>query len=91
MSETKQRYSQIVKEALSIVWACEKFSDYILGKRVQIETDHKPLVPLLTTTHFDSIPSPVLRFRLRLTRFDYTITHLPGKFLCTPLMLFREH
>ena len=67
MSETEQRYSQIEKEALSIVWACEKFSDYILGKRVQIETDHKPLVPLLSTTHLDRIPPRVLRFRLRLT------------------------
>ena len=47
MSETEQRYSQIEKEALAIVWACEKFSDYILGKSFQIETDHKPLVPLL--------------------------------------------
>ena len=89
MSETEQRYSQIEKEALSIVWACEKFSDYILGKRVQIETDHKPLVPLLSTTHLDRIPPRVLRFRLRLTRFDYTITHVPGKSLCTADALSR--
>ena len=49
MSETEQRYAQIEKEALAITWACEKFSDYILGKPIQIETDHKPLVPLLQT------------------------------------------
>ena len=27
MSNTEQRYSQIEKEALGILWACEKFKD----------------------------------------------------------------
>ena len=89
MSETERRYSQIEKEALGIVWACEKFTDYIMGKRVQLETDHKPLVPLLSTTHLDRIPPRVLRFRLRLTRFDYSIAHVPGKLLCTADALSR--
>ena len=43
MTETEQRYSQIQKEALAIVWACDKFSCYILGKHFEIEIDHKPL------------------------------------------------
>ena len=60
MSETEQRYSQIEKEALALVWACEKFSGYILGKRVHLETDHKPLVPLLSKTHLDRLPPRVL-------------------------------
>lgn len=34
MSETERRYSQIEKEALGIVWACEKFSDFVIGKRI---------------------------------------------------------
>lgn len=62
------------------MWGCEKFTDYVLGKQIQLETDHKPLVPLLSTTHLDCMPPRVLRFRLRLTRFDYTITHV-RKFL----------
>ena len=89
MSETEQRYSQIEKEALAIVWACEKFSDYIVGKPVQLETDHKPLVPLLATTHLDHMPPRVLRFRLHLTRFEYHIQHVPGKFLYTADALSR--
>ncbi len=48
MSDTERRYSQIEKEALGIVWACEKFADFVIGKRIALETDHKPLVPLLT-------------------------------------------
>lgn len=81
MSKTEQRYSQIEKEALAIVWACERNADYIVGKPVQLETDHKPLVPLLSTTHLDRMPPRVLRFRLRLTKFDYSIKHVPGKLL----------
>eukprot|EP00731_Ephydatia_muelleri_P002671 Em0001g2671a len=49
LTETESRYAQIEKEALSITWGCEKFSDYILGKNILIETDHKPLVPLLSS------------------------------------------
>ena len=50
MSETEKRYSQIEKEAIALVWACEKLADYIIEKHIQIETDHKLLVPLLGTT-----------------------------------------
>ena len=89
MTETERRYAQIEKEALAITWACEKFSDYILGKVIAIETDHKPLVPLLGTKHLDSLPPRVLRFRLRLDQFDYTISHVPGKQLYTADTLSR--
>jgi len=89
MSETEQRYSQIEKEALRIVWACEKFSDYIIGKPVDLETDHKPLIPLLSKTHLDRLPPRVVRFRLRLMQFNYTISHVPGKMLYTADTLSR--
>ena len=55
----------------------------------RIETDHKPLVPLLGTKHLDSLPPRVLRFRLRLDRFSYDITHVPGKELYTADTLSR--
>ena len=47
MNDTERRYSQIEKEALALVWSCRKFSNYILGKNIRLETDHKPLIPLL--------------------------------------------
>ena len=81
LNETECRYAQIEKEALAVTWASEKFSDYVLGRRFQMETDHKPLIPLLSTKHLDSLPPRVLRFRLRLARFDYSIHHVPGKLL----------
>ena len=89
MTEVERRYAQIEKEALAATWACEKFTDYILGAKFIIETDHKPLVPLLSTTHLHNLPPRVLRFRLRLNRFDYNICHVPGKNLCTADTLSR--
>ena len=89
MTDTERRYSQIEKEALALVWACEKFGDYVIGKDITLETDHKPLVPLLGKTNLDCLPPRVLRFRIRLMRFSYTITHIPGKQLYTADTLSR--
>ena len=89
MSQTECRYAQIEKEALALAWACDKFAMYLLGKRFHIETDHKPLVPLLGSRHMDTLPPRVLRFRLRLDRFDFSIEHVPGKHLDTPDTLSR--
>ena len=55
MSETEKSCAQIEKEALAVTWACEKFTDYILGRKSLIESDHKPLIPLLNTKHLDSM------------------------------------
>ena len=81
MTEAEKRYAQIEKEALATVWSCEKFEDYVMGKQITIETDHKPLVPLLNSKHLDALPPRILRFRLRMARFSYMVIHVPGKLL----------
>ena len=90
MTDTERRYAQIEKEVLATTWACGKFSTYILGLKFLIKTDHKSLVPLLGEKHLDSLPPRILRFRLRLARFNYTITHVPGKLLYTADALSRS-
>ncbi len=49
LTDTERRYAQIEKEALGVAWACDRFSNYILGRMFEIETDHKPIVPILST------------------------------------------
>ena len=83
MTDTERRYSQIEKEAFALVWACEKFHDYVLGKHIDLKTDHKPLVLLMSTTSLDSLPPQVPWFRLRLMRFYYSICHIAGQYLYT--------
>jgi len=74
------KYAQIEKEALVLTWACERFSDYIVGKSIVAETDHKLLVPLLTTCTLDDIPPRVKGLRIRLMSFQFKeVNHVPGK------------
>ena len=89
MNETERRYAQIEKEALAVTWACEKFSDYVLGRFFAIESDHKPLIPLLNTKCLNNMPPRILRFRLRMSRFTYIVNHVPGKLLYTADTLSR--
>lgn len=48
MTKTEKCYSQIEKEALALalVWACEKFADYVISKHIQIE---RPQIPGTST------------------------------------------
>ncbi len=41
LSDVEHRYSQTEKEALALVWACERFNFYVFGRRFELETDHK--------------------------------------------------
>ena len=67
LTETESQYAQIEKEALACTWASEKFADYVLGRSFVLETDHKPLIPLLGSKHQDNFPPRILRFCLRLS------------------------
>ena len=89
MSEMETRYAQIEKEALAITWACDKFSVDILGKQFTVETDHKPLVSLLSSKQLDCLPPRILRFRLCLMRYHLAIKHVPGKLMYTADTLSR--
>lgn len=42
LTNAQKAYPQIEKEALAIKFGCSKFHQYIYGKRLIIETDHKP-------------------------------------------------
>ena len=79
MTDIERHYAQIEKEAMALTWACKHFSMYLLGKSFLLETDHKPLISLLSTKNLDSFPPRILQFRLRMMRYNFSITHVPGK------------
>ena len=81
LSEAEKRYSQIEKEALSLVYAADKFTNFITEIDIKMETDHKPLLEILQTKPIDDLTPRLQRMRIRLMRFNYTIVYVPGKSL----------
>ena len=43
-----------------------------------METDHRPLVPLLSTTDLSKLPARILRFRLRMMKYSPEVVHVQG-------------
>ena len=91
MTATEQRYSQIEKEALATTWSLEIFSDYLYVMQFHVETYHKPLVSLLSSKkNLDELSPRIQRSRMRLMRYAYTISHVPGKNLVAADALSRS-
>ena len=82
-------HMQIEREALAITWACDRFADYLMGVQFHVETDHKPLAPLLGAKGLDELLIRVQRFRMRMMRYTFSISHVPGKSLVMPDTLSR--
>lgn len=78
LSDVERRYSQTEKEALALVWACERFSLYVVGQQFRLITDHKPLEVIYGDR---SKPSArIERWVLRLQPFDFKVEYKPGKY-----------
>ena len=67
LTRTDCNYAQIEKELSSIVYAMRKLEKCILGKKVLIQYDHKPLEAILRKSLFKASPRPqrmMLRFEV---------------------------
>ncbi|CAB4045661.1 Hypothetical predicted protein, partial [Paramuricea clavata] len=47
MNDTQRRYAQIEKKLLAVVFVCKRFHQYVYGKTITVESDHKPLEAIL--------------------------------------------
>ena len=76
-TDAERRYSQTEREALAVVWACERFHIYLYGQEFKLYTDHKALEVIYRPR---SKPSPrIERWSLRSQPYRFTIHHMPGQ------------
>lgn len=88
LSPTEQRYAQIEKETLAILYACRKFEFYIIGKKALVQTDHQPLLRIFKRP-LTEIPMRLQRMILALQRYKVTLQFKPGKEVVIADMLSR--
>jgi transposase InsO family protein len=77
LSAVERRYSQCEKEALALVWSVERLSMFLIGKKFQLVTDHKPLQAIFKP---ESKPcARIQRWVLRLQSFNFDVIYCEGK------------
>ena len=78
LTPCERRYANIERELLAIVWGTQKFHTYVYGRRVIVETDHKPLESIFRKPLNDA-PPRLQRMLLKLTKYDLDVRYVPGK------------
>ena len=81
LSATQRRYSQIQKEALSLVYALKKFHQFLYGRKFIVVTDHKPLVTLFAPDKGTPAMAAnrLARWALLVHQYDYTVEYRRSK------------
>ena len=91
MTDTEKRYSQTEKDALSVHWAKNRFSIYLLGApKLKIITAHKPLLPLFNKAAM-RFPPRIEKWVMGMQDVDFELIYEPGKDDADPLDFLSRH
>ncbi len=91
LTDTETRYAQIEKELLAIVWATNKFDQYILGRDiVHIESDHQPLKAIFAKPIHKS-PKRLQRVLMALQNYTLDIQYKKGSLMWISDTLSRAY
>ena len=84
LSDVERRYSQTEREALAIVWSCERFHAYLYGAAFELLRDHKPLECIFSPKSKSC--ATIERWLLRMQPYTFTVKYLAGpKNIADPL------
>ncbi len=72
LSSMEERYTNIEREMLAVVFGAERFDTYVYGSTFVIESDHKPLKAIQYKS-LSQTPPHLQRMLLRLQPYDMTI------------------
>ena len=80
LTPTEKDYYPIENEMLAVTWGCRKMKMYLQGlPHFVIETDHKPLIPILNKKQITEMSPRIQDMRMKLLPFSFTAHHVPGK------------
>ena len=78
LTPAESDYSNIERELLAVLFACEKLHVYIFGRPVTINTDHKPLQAIFQKP-ISLAPARLQRMLLRLRMYDLQVKYVGAK------------
>ena len=90
LTPTEVQYAQIEKELLAIVFGMEKFETYLYGRKVLVESDHKPLEAIFKKSLLNA-PKRLQRMLLRLQRYEFEVSYKKGTSLLMADPLSRAY
>ncbi|GFS94185.1 retrovirus-related Pol polyprotein from transposon 297 [Trichonephila clavipes] len=77
LTNSEKKYSQIEKELVAIVFSFEKYHNFVYGRKVVVQSDHKPLMAIVKKP-MHKISSRMQRMVLKLLKYDFEINYVPG-------------
>lgn len=77
LTPTEQRYANIERELLAVVFGIERFHTFLYGVEFIVESDHKPL-EAIQLKQLSQAPPRLQRMLLRIQPYDVTIHYRPG-------------
>ncbi|CAM8999668.1 unnamed protein product [Rhodiola kirilowii] len=88
LSNRLQNSSAYNRELCALVWAVQKWRQYLLGQRFIVETDHQPLKTILSQT----VHTPEQQhWVVKLLGYDFEVRYRPGKQNAAADALSRLH
>jgi hypothetical protein len=77
LTDVEKRYSQVEREGLAVVWACEKLHLYLYASEFDVVTDNKAVELIFNNKH-SKPKARIERWRLRLLPYKFKVVHKRG-------------
>ena len=77
LQTVERKYAQVEREALAVVWACERLKLYLIGQEFELVTDNMA-IQLIFSNPKSKPSARIERWGLRLIPFSFKIRHDPG-------------
>ena len=92
MAKSELQHSSFEKEAAAIVEAVRKWSHFLEARRFKLITDQRSIAVMFDGKNHEKIKNAnILRWRIKLSQFDYEIVYRAGEFNTAPDVLSRMY